>query len=97
MFIDWSDSEEMIGLLVEYVSDERNGSAGDPERERFLDDLAQELEVIADRIRSVSAEATIQRLRVLSDSQPYDFAGDVVLDHVRACVEELERIQSQVR
>ena len=91
-FIDWSDAEEMLGLLVEYVSDERIASAGDVERSKFLDELTQELEVAADAASGASADDAIRRLRAIRDAQPKEFAGDEVLGHLAACIEELERI-----
>ena len=94
-FIDWSDREEMIGLLLEYVSDERNESAGDEERAGFLDNVAQELAVAGDTVSSVSTDQTIQMLRLIADSQPRAFAGDEVMTHLQACIEELERINLQ--
>jgi len=90
-FIDWSDSDEMLGLLSEYVADEWSASAGDVERAAFLSELAREIHAIIDR----PPEQTIQSLRSICDSQSADFAGDEVLTHVRDCIEELERIQSQ--
>jgi hypothetical protein len=94
-FIDWSDREEMLGLLVEYVADEKIGAGADRERARFLENLAEELGVAADEVASVPAEQTIRRLRMISNSQPGEFSGDAVLAHLEACIEELERIQSQ--
>ena len=94
-FIDWSDREEMLGLLIEYVADERSESVGDPERTKFLEDLSQELGDVATTAASTPADQTIQMLRVISDSQPGEFAGDAVLTHLEACIEELERIRSQ--
>jgi hypothetical protein len=91
-FIDWSDADEMLGLLAEYVADERTNAFGDPERAQFLGDLARELEGLGDR---ASAEEVIEKLQAIADSQPADFVHDDVLIHVRHCIEELERIQSQ--
>ena len=94
-FIDWSDREEMVGLLVEYVADEKIEAAADQERARFLENLAEELGVVADKVSSASADQTIRMLRTISDSQPVEFIGDAVLTHLEACIEELVRIQSQ--
>ena len=94
-FIDWSDREEMLGLLVEYVADEKIEAGADHERTKFLENLAEELGVVANEVSSASADQTIQMLRVISDSQPGEFAGDAVLAHLEACIEELERIESQ--
>lgn len=44
-FINWSDSEEILALLTEFVEDERRESQCDGARETFLFDLLQELSV----------------------------------------------------
>lgn len=41
--IDWSDPEEMLGLLVEFVADEADASQCDVDRARFLTALSREL------------------------------------------------------
>lgn len=92
-FINWSDSEEMLGLLTEYVADARGESVGDPDREKFLAELSAELNDLADRAGAMTPDETIERLRAICDSQG-DFAGDPVLVHVEACIEELERIRA---
>ena len=94
-FIDWSDSEEMLGLLCEYVADEKSDSRDDPVRGRFLAELSAELADLADGVTGMSADETIERLRVIHASRVDDFAGDPVLTHVQDCIEELERIKSQ--
>ena len=94
-FINWSDSEEMLGLLCEYVADEKNESSNDRVRERFLAELSAELADLAGDAPGMSADEAIERLRVMLASRTRDFAGDPVLTHVEACIEELERLQSQ--
>ena len=42
-FIDWSNPDEMLGLLSEYVADERHEASGDPARESFLAELSDGL------------------------------------------------------
>jgi hypothetical protein len=73
--IDWSDPDEMLGLLVEYVADEAATSHDDPDRDHFLNQLSRELGVLA-----VHELATADRielsLRKIIDSQPRDFASD---------------------
>lgn len=95
-FINWSDSEEMLGLLCEYVSDQKNDSLNDRIRARFLAELSADLGDLAARAPEMSADDTIERLRVIYASQADDFATDPVLTHVEDCIEELERIQSQL-
>ena len=91
-FINWSDSMEMLGLLCEYIADEKSDSQGDLARVRFLDELSTELADLAERAPEMPAADVIERLRVMYASQSDDFAGDPVLAHVEACIEELERI-----
>jgi hypothetical protein len=94
-FINWSDSEEMLGLLCEYVADEKNDSQNDRVRVRFLAELSADLADLADRAPAMSADEAIERLRMMHASHAGDFAGDPVLTHVEACIAELERIKSQ--
>jgi hypothetical protein len=94
-FINWSDPEEMLGLLCEYVADERSDSQNDHARARFLAELSADLADLADRAPGMSADEAIERLRVMHASQADDLAGDPVLTHVQACIEELERIKLQ--
>jgi hypothetical protein len=94
-FINWSDSMEMLGLLCEYVADEKSDSQNDLVRARFLGELSTELADLAERAPEMSADEAIERLRVMHASRSDDFAGDPVLSHVEDCIEELERIKSQ--
>ncbi|HYC59569.1 MAG TPA: hypothetical protein VEK79_08380 [Thermoanaerobaculia bacterium] len=89
----WSDPDEMLGLLVEYVADEAATSHGDPDRNQFLSRLLRELDALAvhDFTTTDRVEVT---LREVIDSQPGDFASDPVIAHLEACVEELRRIRS---
>ena len=89
-FIDWSDFEEMFGLLIEYATDERGARGVDAERQTFLANLVRDLE----RVQPSSAVLVLDELREIAASQPGDFAGDEVMVHVHACIEELERITS---
>jgi hypothetical protein len=94
-FIDWSDSEEMLGLLSEYVADARQDSRGDPTRAAFLDSLLTDLTRLTRVSDEVSLEETIDRLRRIQESHSEDFAEDPVLVHVAACIDELERIRGE--
>lgn len=93
--IDWSDPDEMLGLLCEYVADEKSDAHDDRERATFLAELSAELEGLAGRAPGMPADEVIAQLRAIDALQRDDFAGDPVLTHVAACIEELERIQSQ--
>jgi len=88
--IDWSDPDEMLGLLIEYVDDEAIASQ-DVARSNFLQELSSELAVVAD-LGFDSAARIEQTLREVHDAQPIEFAADEVMTHVEACIEELHRI-----
>jgi hypothetical protein len=89
--IDWSDPEEMLGLLVEYVADETVASRDDVDRAHFLNQLSRELGAIAEQDFE-SVDRIELTLRDIHDSQPREFASDPVMAHVEACIEELHRI-----
>lgn len=93
-FIDWSDPEEMLGLLAEYVADERLAEQEDQERRRFLSELTSALTALASEAGELSIQATIDRLRSIRDSQPREFGADSALIHLQDCMQELERIAS---
>jgi hypothetical protein len=94
-FIDWSDPDEMLGLLCEYVADEKLDAQKDPPRVRFLAALSADLEQLAGDVQRLSAGETIERLRAMHDSHADAFGNDPVLTHLQDCIEELERIKSQ--
>ena len=93
-FIDWSDPEEMLGLLTEYVADERAQMRQDPERSSFLAEVLAELTDLRDNLGAMAPDEVIERLRVVHGSQSIAFPGDPVLAHVEHCIDELERIRS---
>ena len=95
-FIDWSNPDEMLGLLSEYVADERNEALGDPARESFLTELSAELTRLIEGLDGMSSEERIEGLRTLYRSQAPEFMDDPVLVHVEACIEELERIREDL-
>ena len=80
-FIDWSDSEEMIGLLIEYVADEKNGTLGDPKRQKFLSDLLMDLKkskLISDRLQKIMNQSIRNSKTMISYFDVHD------------CIEELK-------
>lgn len=91
--IDWSDPDEMLGLLVDYVTDEANRAYPDQERATFLGALVEELGDLADR-SSGSVRQLTQALQQIRNSQPEEFVSDPVIAHLEACIEELHRIES---
>jgi hypothetical protein len=93
-FIDWSDAEGMFGLLLDFVADERTECEGDPRRQRFLSVLLAELRTSEARLAEVSTAIVVQGLRDVHESVGPEFAGDAVMIHLRACIEELERVEN---
>lgn len=91
--IDWSDPEAMLGRLVEYVQDEAGVAQNDRRRAAFLRQLSRELLDAAERPFQ-SAEETAAILRGIENEQPRELAGDPVMVHVAACIDELDRIAS---
>ena len=93
-FIDWSDPEEMLGMLIEYVADERDETRHDQERTSFLAEVLAELTDLCDNVETIPPDEVIHRLRAVHGSQYLALPGDPVLAHVEHCIEELERIRS---
>jgi hypothetical protein len=91
-FINWSDPDEMLTLLTEYVSDELSQSTHDRARTDFLAALLDELTTLEDEFSALSPDASIAALRAIYEAQPGEFLSDPVLVHVEACIEELTRI-----
>jgi hypothetical protein len=90
--INWSDPEEMLGLLAEYVADEQLAERRDRQRARFLKNLSSALTALASRASELSTRAAIDCLHTIYDSQPPDFGTDPALVHLDDCIHELERI-----
>ena len=93
-FIDWSDPEELFGLLVEYVADERAESHADPSRKGFLESLFAELINLQETFNDLSISETLKSLRNIGRSIDKEFEDDPVTEHLEACIEELERIDA---
>lgn len=89
--LDWSDPEEMLGLLIEFLRDELLEETRDRARARFLRTLANDVESLDDRM-ATSPHEVRQELRRICDSQRAEFERDPALVHVRDCLAELERI-----
>jgi hypothetical protein len=94
-FIDWSDHEEMLGLLAEYVADESLAEREDRARAKFLGALSSKLTALATMAEELPAAEAIERLRDIYDSQPSEFVTDAALTHLDDCIQELERIVAQ--
>lgn len=93
-FIDWSDSEAMLGLLVEWVADERN-TAGNTAREAFLAGLSAELSELAGLQDTMSLDELITSMRTLYQAHVDEDPGDPALAHLADCIEEMERLRGE--
>lgn len=92
-FIDWSDPEAMLGLLIEYVADERI-EARDAARRAFLSELLAELTELAERSDGMPPEERIARMREMHAERAAG-ALDPVLAHLADCITELERLRAE--
>lgn len=90
--IDWSDPDEMVGLLLEYVADEALAERIDPERADFLRSLSRDLEELSEKQAGASESA--EAMQAVRAAQPTEFIHDPVITHLDACIEELRRIGS---
>jgi hypothetical protein len=90
-FIDWSDPEDMFGLLLEYVTDERS-EAEDSGRRSFLSGLLDSLAELQEQFPGLAAGARIESLRALQRSIDREFESDPVAQHLEDCAAELERL-----
>jgi hypothetical protein len=93
-FIDWSDPEDMFGLLVEYVMDEQN-EAEDSKRRRFLSGLKRQLEEMQELFVNLPPAEAVNALRAIHRSVAKEFENDPVAQHLEACASELQRIHER--
>ena len=91
-FIDWSDPEGMFGLLVEYVADEHSEEE-ESTRRLFLSRLRNQLEELQESFEASPLVEAIDALRAIRSSISEEFETDSVVEHLSACVEELERVR----
>jgi hypothetical protein len=90
-FVDFSDAEDMLELLVEYVTDECSG-AEDPQRRRFLSGLLESVTQLQEGAATMSAAERIECLRDLHASVDPEFGADPVVQHLQDCAAELTRL-----
>jgi hypothetical protein len=88
-FLDASDPEEFISLLIEYVAMERADAASDSKRIRALTHLMERLEIIQER--NLSQSDVSRSLHALASEIRDNFGDDPVLDHVEECALEVAR------
>ena len=81
----------MLGLLTEYVADERRGTIDDSKRRRLLDQLLGDVSELGETEHTLPSKQMAARLRTIERSHD-ELIGDPVHDHLVACIEELERI-----
>jgi hypothetical protein len=94
-FIDWSDPEEMLGLLTEYVADAWNDSRSDPGRSAALGALLEELTRLIGPSDEVPLDEVIDRLQRIKGRHSDDLGDDPVFRHVEDCIGELVRIREE--
>ena len=92
--IDWSDPDEMLGLLAEYIQDECLEEHGDHERAVFLRELSRCVKSLASHATSPT-HTVLAQLRDIYNAQPGEFLRDPALIHLQDCIEELSRIVEQ--
>lgn len=90
-FIDWSDPETLLSLLVEYVEDERSECRDDARRREFLDKLVAQLADLEARAHGLSDEDRSSALREMAAAIDAEFEDDPVVRHLSDCADELER------
>jgi len=93
-FIDWSDPEDMFSLLIEYVEDEQNETYADRRRYDFLSQLLVKLFELNQHFSSLSGTQKVEHLKKIIAEIDAEFEHDSVVEHLSACVEELERIKN---
>jgi hypothetical protein len=95
-FVDFSDAEDMLELLVEYVTDECS-AAQDPQRREFLCGLLESVTRLQEGSAAMSAPERIECLRDLRASVDPEFSSDPVVQHLEDCAAELVRLGDRPR
>lgn len=94
-FIDWSDMEEMLGLLAEFVRDAKSECERDPGRRKFLSKLLLDIGAFTGQLETLTRKQATNRLRGIYNAFDPEFSGDPVTVHVKDCIEEFERLESE--
>jgi hypothetical protein len=95
-FVDFSDPEDMFGLLIEYVTDELS-DAEDSGRRKFLSALLESLAELQDEFAAIPLARKVESLRRLHRSVDAEFENDPVVQHLEDCAAELERVSENSR
>jgi hypothetical protein len=90
-FIDWSNTEELLGLLIEYVRDAKSECRRDIERRQFLSKLLLQLTSLSDNLTTISLKEAANGLRKIYNSIHTEFQEDPVATHILDCIHEFER------
>ncbi len=90
-FIDWSDPEGMFDLLIEFVADERS-NARDAKHRQLLSKLLNDLSALQMTFTTLSPNERVASLRAIRASLDEELENDPAVEHLEACVDELERI-----
>jgi hypothetical protein len=96
VFVDFSDAEDMLELLVEYMTDECS-AAEEPGRRRFLATLLESVTQLQEASATMSAPERLQSLRDLHSAVDPEFEADPVVQHLVDCAAELERLGERGR
>ena len=89
-FVDWSDPEALLSLLVEHVEDER--ADADAARRRMLAQLLRQLGEMERDPGTTDAAQRCDTLRQLAAEVDTAFGDDPVVQHLRDCADEFERL-----
>src|SRR5262249_52838221 len=89
-FIDWSDTEEMLAALIDYVSDAKEECLKDHHRQRFMSRLLTHLRDLSNQLPNISSKKATSRLRDIYTSVDGEFRNDPVATHLRDCIQEFE-------
>jgi hypothetical protein len=93
-FVDFSDPEDMLDLLIDYVTDERSETS-DPQRRRFLSGLLDSLAELQEQFSGMTAIQRVASLRELHRSLDAQFESDPVAQHLEDCAAELEHLSER--
>ena len=85
-FIDWSDSEGMFDLFIEFIRDEMND--GDEQRQKFLRHVLKSVR----SVNELTVGDAIKKLIEIQDSIDEEFKTDPVFLHLTDFINELKRI-----
>ena len=82
--------------VTEFVADERQESTDDPARMHFLTGVLEELGKLTDQTDETDEDESIARCRLILESANGEFRDDPVVEHIQACIEELQGIRNRL-